>query len=45
MKDKTSIFKHSGVGTGFYGRPHRACDHFQETDQYLTGKYFQADQQ
>ena len=27
MKDKTSIFKHSGAGTGFYGGHDRAGDH------------------
>lgn len=25
MKDKTSIFKHSGAGTGFYGGPNESC--------------------
>jgi len=28
VKDKTSIFKHSGAGTGFYGGPGKSCDRF-----------------
>ena len=40
MKDKTSIFKHSGAGTGFYGGAHWIGDHFQETDPDIVGFYF-----
>jgi len=32
VKDKTSIFKHSGAGTGFYGGFNRTCNHLQKAD-------------
>ena len=43
MKDKTSIFKHSGAGTGFYCGPHRPGDYFQKADNHPSGEHFQGD--
>lgn len=43
MKDKTSIFKHSGAGTGFYGGAHWSCDYFQDPDPEIAGDHFQTD--
>lgn len=39
MKDKTSIFKHSGAGTGFYGGPDWLGDHLQNADYEASGEY------
>ena len=39
MKDKTSIFKHSGAGTGFYRSPDWLGDHLQNPDYEASGEY------
>ena len=44
MKDKTSIFKHSGAGTGFYGGPDRIGHRFQDSDQQAVDRNFYGDQ-